>query len=147
MWSISQVNKPMNNSKMMVLALDYMEAVARVDALRNEMVQLLRDSDAQHIFDESGRQLALEGIQRDLYTVVLATQLKQWPEFAGVPPAKLMGEAEIILDKQRNPELLARVPSEMRTPDEERLYGALRVRWFELMKAAAIRRMPRGRRH
>jgi hypothetical protein len=129
---------------MEALAWDYLEAVDRATALRYEMTQLLRETDAQYIFDESGRQLALERLQRDLYTVILAKQLSDRPEYAGIPARKLLGEAEIVLDKERNPDLLDRPPSQMRTPDEQRMYGALRVRWFELMKLAAIRPMRRG---
>jgi hypothetical protein len=129
---------------MQKLTWQYLEALDRTAELREEMIQLLVDADAAHIFDETGRRLALQQVQRDLYTTILAKQLSERPEFTGLDVRELTGEAELILDKERNPDMLDRPPSDMRTAREERMYGALRVRWFELIKAAGIRPMPRG---
>jgi hypothetical protein len=126
------------------LAKGYIEALERATRLREEMVQLLRDTEKQHRGDETGRRLALESIQHDVYVVVLAQRLTELQKYSGVPMRELAGEAKLILDKRRNADMLERPPVDMRTPDEERLYGALRGRWFELTKLAEIRPMRAG---
>jgi hypothetical protein len=126
------------------LARQYIESLDKSFELREQMIELLVQTDAMHALDETGRRLALQRIQRDLYTAILAKQLSERPEFAGSPSSELVGEAELILDKERNPDLVERPPADTRTPDEERMYGALRDRWYQLTKAAGIRPMPKG---
>ena len=133
------------NSKMSELASAYLNYVEWATSVRNEIVQTLRDADQTHRRDPRARQLALQLMQREYYRVVLADKLRDLKKFSSIPRQQLLGEAERILQKRGNSEGLSRSSRDMRTVLEERMYRALRVRWFELMKLANIKPIARGR--
>ena len=120
------------------------EAEKRAARIRLKLVQLLQEIDAEYMFDEEGRQSALETAQHNLYIVILAKQLSEKAEHKGSSPKSLVSEAESLLDKTRNANMIESPPSHMRTPNEERMYIALRVRWRELIRLAGIRGMRSG---
>jgi hypothetical protein len=132
------------NSKISELASLYLDYLENATAVRNEIVQTLRDTDRTHRRDPTARQMALRQMQSEYYRIMLADKLRELKKFASFSRQQLLGEAERILEKRGNTEGLVRPPRDMRTVSEERMYGALRVRWHELIKLARIKPLARG---
>ena len=126
------------------LAKAYFQSVSVTEHIRNQIVTLMKEADAANMFDEEGREIALREIQRELYKATLVQRLRDTGAHYSENHADLLCEAERILDSARNPDLRENVPPDTRSPSEERMYGALRVRWFELMKAADLKGLRKG---
>jgi hypothetical protein len=109
------------------------------NALQDKVISLIQKTDERFEDDEDRRRLELKQLQRSFYRVAIADKLLENPRWSSLPEAQLLDRAEKILDKRVYVPTIRGRPAEMRAPDEERLYGTVRVRWSNLLKKARVR--------
>lgn len=125
---------------------DYMEELATAwvgwvrhrTAVQDKVLALIQKTNARFEDDEELRKSELKRLQKSLYRVAIADRLLDKAEFCSTPPKTLLGFADVILNKRGHVPGTRGKPDDMRTPDEERYYGAARVRWCDLLKKADV---------
>jgi hypothetical protein len=132
--------------------LNYMEEltsswvgyVRHRNAVQDKVISLVRKTDTRFGDDEELRQSELKRLQRSFYRVAIADKLLDQEQFKSSSPARLLEMADEILEKRGNVRG-NRGGSDMRTAEEERYCGTVRVRWSTLLKRARVRAAdPRG---
>ena len=125
---------------------NYMEALTTAwvgwirhrNAVQNEVISLVQKTDTRFEHDEGMRKSELKRLQRSFYRVAVAEKLLEKNVTTNGSPAQLLKLADDILGKRCNiPGVRAR-PMDMRTQEEERYYGTVRVRWSYLLKKARV---------
>lgn len=132
---------------------DYMEELASEwvgwlryrNAVQSKVVELVRRTDARFEANEERRQVELKRLQTSFYRVAIAEKLVEDGHLSPSTPNAALERAEQILGKLGYKPGTRGRSSEMRTADEERYYGTVRVRWSYLLKKARVRAAdPRG---
>ena len=132
---------------------DYMEELASEwvgwlryrNAVQSKVVELVRKTDACFEADEDRRKVELKRLQASFYRVAIAEKLVEAGQFDSSSPSQALEEAEQILSKLGHKPGTRGRSSDMRTAEEDRYYGTVRVRWSNLLKKARVRAAdPRG---
>jgi hypothetical protein len=126
---------------------DYMEELASEwvgwlryrNAVQSKVVELVRRTDFRFETDEHRRQVELKRLQASFYRVAIAEKLIEGGKFTSSSPNEVLDSAELILQKSGHKPGARDSSSEMRTAEEERHYGTVRVRWSYLLKKARVR--------
>jgi hypothetical protein len=120
------------------VAKAYTNAVRLVSELRDKMANIITQVDERFGDDEEMRRVELKRVQRGFYRAILADQLRDDPQFESMSDRNLVAQADAILDKKGYVSGRSSVREGRRSSGDERLYGALRVRWGELCRWAGV---------
>jgi hypothetical protein len=115
--------------------LDYARQRA---ALLDKISSLVRKADERFEADDIVRDTELKELQRQFYRVVLAEKLRDKEHCRELSPEGLLDAADKLLSQRVHVAHYAASPN-MRTAEEERMYGSLRVTWHNLLKKANVR--------
>lgn len=108
------------------------------NAVQDKVISLIQKTDAQFDGDEEMRRSELKRLQRSFYRVAVAEKLLEKDVSTASSPTHFLQLADDLLDKRCHvPGMRAR-PANMRTPEEDRHYGTVRVRWSYLLKKVRV---------
>jgi hypothetical protein len=117
---------------------DYVQSIRRTAELRDKLIDIVRRADERFGRDEEVRRTEMKKVQRAFYRVILADQIREDPKYWNMSEHDLLAESESILDKKGYKKGRPAAREGRRNAAEHRLYGALRVRWLELCRAAGV---------
>jgi hypothetical protein len=120
------------------LVASWLDYARQRTALLDRIASLVRRTDERFEADENVRDLELKELQRQFYRVILAERLRDKEQYKMLSPEQLLNAADNLLSQRVHVPHYA--PSaDMRTAEEERMYGSLRVTWHNLLKKAKVR--------
>jgi hypothetical protein len=108
------------------------------DALLDNIVSLLRRTDDNLGHNENLRDLEMQNLKASYYRVTLAEKLRSVDEHKSLSPKELIDRAEHILWKRGHVATYAPA-ADMRSAEEDRMYGSLSATWSNLLKKAKVR--------
>jgi hypothetical protein len=127
------------------LAAAWVGWVRHRNAVQDKVIQLVQQTDARFEHDADLRNVALQLLRESFYRVAIADKLLESGRYASCSAEQLLSQAECIRDKRGYKALEGARSADMRTPEEERYYSTVRVRWSNLLKRARVAAAdPRG---
>lgn len=123
--------------------MDYLEEPAfawvrwleRRKTARDSVIALIQKADERLANDPASRRSELKRLQRSYYRAVIASTLVKTKTHSPSPERELLEAAHNIIEKRG----YTSGSHDSRSLEEERMYGAARVRWAKLLKSARVR--------